>query len=291
MRSWNKTNGLFCSAVLALFVPVAQDDVVRKLIEQLSADRIDARAEAFRKLEEIGRPALPLLEKAALDADDEVASRAKTLLVRIPIRERLTPALVDQVKGIYERLAQGEWKQVFLEIATDLRLSDDRRRYPGVRAEDLSFMAPMALQKAETDTDRMSICEAIGRCRLKSAMPEVVRLLKSEQYMVRANAAAAIRDAGAKENVGDVRGLVADPHPVVRSVAAHALGRLGAKEAAPDLLALLRDPSPDVQWWAVRSLGDLGATEALPAIERLRDDPNESVRRVAADTAAALRKR
>jgi len=278
------------AALLAFVLIAAQDETVRKLIEQLSADRIDARAEAFRKLEEIGRPALPLLEKAALDADDEVASRAKTLLVRIPIRERLTPALIDQVKGIYERLAQGEWKQVFLELATDLRLSDDRRRYPGVRAEDLSFMAPMALQKAETDTARMSICEAIGRCRLKSAMPEVVRLLKSDQYMVRANAAAAIRDAGAKENIGDIRGLVADPHPVVRSVAAHTLGRLGAREAAAELQTLLSDPSSDVQWWAVRSLGDLRATEALEAIERLRDHPEVSVRRVATETAAALRK-
>jgi len=278
------------AALLAFLLLSFQDETVRKLIEQLSADRIDARAEAFRKLEEIGRPALPLLETAALDADDEVASRAKTLLVRIPIRERLTPALIGQVKGIYERLAQGEWKQVFLEIATDLRLSDDRRRYPGVRAEDLSFMAPMALQKAETDTDRMSVCEAIGRCRLKSAMPEVVRLLKSEQYMVRANAAAAIRDAGAKENVGDIRRLVADPHPVVRSVAAHTLGRLGAKEAAAELQTLLSDPSPDVQWWAVRSLGELRATEALEAIERLRDHPEVSVRRIAAETAAALRK-
>ena len=276
--------------VIAFALLAPQDDAVRKLIEQLSADSIDARADAFRRLEAIGRPALPLLEKAALQADDEVASRAKKLLVRIPIRERLTPALIDHVQGIYERLAQGEWKQVFLDIATDLRLSDDRRKYPGVRPEDLSFMAPMALQKAENDADRMSICEAIGRCRLRSAMPEVVGLLKSEQFMVRANAAAAIRDAGAKENVGDVRRLVADPHPVVRSVAAHALGRLGAREAAPDLMTLLRDVSPDVQWWAVRSLGELGATEALEAIERLRDDSNETVRRVAVETAAALRK-
>jgi HEAT repeat protein len=55
-------------------------------------------------------------------------------------------------------------------------------------------------------------------------------------------------------------------------------------------VTLLRDPSPDVQWWAVRSLGELGATDALESIERLRDDPNESVRRVATETAAALRK-
>lgn len=279
------------AALISLILALPQEETVRKLIEQLSADRIEARAEAFRKLEAIGRPALPLLEKAALDPDGEVASRAKNLLVRIPIRERLTPALIDHVKGIYERLAQGEWKTVFLDLATDLRLGDERRKYPGVRAEDLSFMAPMALQRAETDTDKMLVCEAIGRCRLKSAMPEVVRLLASPQFMVRANALAAIRDAGAKENVGDVRPLVADPHPVVRSVAAHALGRLGVKEAAADLVKLLRDDSPDVQWWAVRSLGELGAKETVEEIERLKSDSNESVRRVATETAAALRRR
>lgn len=276
--------------LVIFLLALAQDDAVRKLIEQLSADRIEARAEAFRKLEAIGRPALPLLEKAAQDPDDEVASRAKTLLVRIPIRERLTPALIDHVQGIYERLAQGEWKTVFLDLATDLRLGDERRKYPGVRAEDLSFMAPLALQRAESDTDKMLVCEAIGRLRLKSAMPEVVRLLSSGTFMVRANALAAIRDAGAKENVGDVRPMLADPHPVVRSVAAHGLGRLGLKESAPDLVKLLRDESPDVQWWAVRSLGELGAKETVEEIERLKSDPHEAVRRVAAETAAALRK-
>src|SRR6185503_8697379 len=174
------------NVLAAILVLVSQDETVRKLIEQLSADRIEARAEAFRKLEAIGRPAVPLLEKAALDPDGEVSSRAKTLLVRIPIRERLTPALVDGVQGVYERLAQGEWKQVFLELAADLRQPEERRRFSGVRPEDLSFMAPMAVQRAETETDKNAVCEAVGRCRLKSAMPDVVRLLNDERYMVRA---------------------------------------------------------------------------------------------------------
>jgi HEAT repeat protein len=247
------------SSLLAIFILLPQEEAVRSLIEQLSSDRIEARAEAFRRLEAIGRPALPLLEKAALDRDGEVASRAKTLLVRIPIRERLTPALVDQVKGIYERLAEGQWRQVFLELATDLRQPEDRRRYPGVRAEDLSFMAPLAVRKAETDPDKMAVCEAVGRCRLKSALPEVDRLLRDPQFTVRANAAAAIRDAGSKENAVALRPLLADPHPVVRSVAAHAVARLGDKESVPALTALLRDESKDVRWWATRALTDLGA--------------------------------
>jgi HEAT repeat protein len=276
--------------IAALILLLAQDETVRVLIEQLSSDRIEARAEAFRKLEDIGRPALPLLEKAALDPDGEVASRAKTLLLRIPIRERLSPALADSARGIFERLAAGEWKPVFLEIAADLRQPQERRRYPGVRPEDLSFMAPMALQRAETETEKTAVCEAVGRCRLKSAMPDVVRLLKDERYMVRANALAAIRDAGAVEQAADVRGRLADDHPVVRSVAAHALGRLGAKDAAPDLATLLLDANSDVRWWAVRALGDLGAKEQLEALEKLRSDPDAAVRRAAEETVTSLRK-
>ena len=278
-------------ALLAAILLAPQEETVRTLIEQLSADRIEARAEAFRRLEAIGRPALPLLEKAALDRDGEVASRAKTLLVRIPIRERLTPALVEQVRGIYERLAEGQWRQVFLEIAADLRQPEDRRRYPGLRPEDLSFMAPLAVQKAETDVDKLAVCEAVGRCRLRSALPDVARLLRDPQFTVRANAAAAVRDAGSKEDARDVRPLLSDPHPLVRSVAAHALARLGDKESVPALVALLRDDSKNVRWWAIRALADLGAREAAPEIERLRDDADETVRRAAEEHAAALRKK
>ena len=275
----------------ALLLALAPDDAaIRELIEQLSADRIETRAEAFRKLEEIGRPALPLLEKAARSADGETASRARTLLVRIPIREGLTPALVRLVPGIHERLAQGEWTQVFLELASDLRQTEDRRRFPGIHPEDLAFMAPMAVRRAEAEGEKHAVCEAVGRCRLKSAMPELVLLLKDERFMVRANALAAIRDAGAAEQAADVRGRLADPHPVVRSVAAHALGRLGVREASPELAVTLRDPSPDVRWWAVRALGDLGAKDCVGEIEKLRSDPEESVRRVAEDVAAALRR-
>lgn len=279
------------AGLLALVLALQTDETVLALIDRLSADRIEERAEAFRRLEEIGRPAMALLEKAAQSRDDEVASRARTLLVRIPIRERLTPALVDQVKGIYERLAEGQWKAVFLELSADLRLADDRRKYPGVRAEDLSFLAPLAVQRAETDGEKLAVCEAVGRCRLKSALPDVARLLQDKDFTVRANAAAAIRDAGGPENAAALRPLLSDPHPVVRSVAAHALSRLGDKEAVPALVGLLRDDSANVRWWAVRALTDLAAKENVEDVERLRDDADDAVRRLAEKASAALRKK
>lgn len=278
------------SLLLAVSVLLQQEETIRALIEQLAEDRIERREEAYRKLEAIGRPALAQLSKAAADRDEEVSHRARSLLVRIPIRERLTPALLDQVKGIYERLAQGEWKPVFIELAADLRQPDDRRRYPGVKAEDLAFMAPLAVQRAETEAEKIAMCEAVGRCRLKSALPEIVRLLKDDQVMVRANAAAALRDAGSREDLPALTPLLKDPHPVVRSVVVHAIGRLGARERIPDLVALLKDSSKDVRWWAVRALSDLDAREALPALEALQYDPDDSVRRVAVETVTAFRK-
>jgi HEAT repeat protein len=279
---------IFLAVLLALG---PQEEAVRKLIDQLSSDNIEFRSEAFRKLEAIGPVAIPFLEKAALDSDGEVSSRAKTLLVRIPIRQYLTPSLSERVPGIYERLAQGEWKEVFLEVASDLRLPQERRRYPGVRAEDLAPLAPKAVRQAGSETEKILVCEAVGRCRLKSAMPDVVRLLQDEKFTVRANAAAAIRDAGAKDLGDHLRSLLADPAPVVRSVAAHGLARLGAKEAIPQLVALLGDPSSDVRWWSIRALGDLGAREALGKMEELRNDVNPAVRRAAEETAEALRRK
>jgi HEAT repeat protein len=276
------------SLLAALLLTLTQDEAVRALIEQLSSDRIEAREQAYKKLEAIGRPALPLLEKATLDSDGEVSSRARTLIIRIPIREHLTPSLVNGVAGIYDRLALGEWRQVFLELAADLRQSDDRRRYPGIHADDLSFMAPMAVTRAETETDRVAVCQAVGRLKLKSAIPSVLPLLKDERFIVRSNAVAALRDTDARDQVDAVLPLLRDAHSLVRSVAANTMGRLGARAAIPDLVRLLRDESRDVRWWSVHALGDLKAVEALPEIERLRADPDETVARIAANIAAAL---
>ncbi len=272
----------------ALVLTLTQEDAVRSLIEQLSADRIEAREQAYKKLEAIGRPALPLLEKAALDPDGEVSSRARTLIVRIPIREHLTPSLVKGVAGIYDRLALGEWRQVFLELAADLRQPEERRQYPGIHADDLSFMAPMAVTRAETETDRVAVLQAVSRLRLKSAVPSVLPLLRDERFIVRSNAVAVLRDTDARDQGAAILPLLSDGHSLVRSVAANTAGRLGVKEAIPGLIRLLRDESRDVRWWAVHALGDLKAVEALPEIERLRGDADETVARIAANIADTL---
>ena len=192
-----------------------------------------------------------------------------------------------KLKGPAER---SKWKAVFIELASDLRQPQEQRRYPGIRAEDLSFMAPLAVQRAVSEADCIAVCEAVGRCRLRSALPEVAKLLTSDLVMVRANAAAAIRDAGDPGYAAHLRLLLQDRHSVVRSVAAHALGRLRDRPSIPDLVKLLRDPSKDVRWWTLRSLADLEAKEVLSDVLGLESDPDESVRAEAARVAAELKK-
>ncbi len=276
---------------LALLLQLVPEEGIRKLIEQLSAEKIEARSEAYRKLEEIGRPAIPLLEKAALDPDGEVASRARTLLVRIPIREHLTPALLSGVSGIYDRLALGDWTPVFLDLASDQRQPEDRRRYPGIRTEDLSYLAPMAVMNARTEGDKVSVCQAVGRLQLRSAIAPVVVLLKDELPSVRSNAIGAIRDAGARDQASALRPFLSDPSHLVRTVAAHALGRLGDRESIPALLGMLSDANANVRWWAVHALGDLQAREALGEIDALKEDENGFVRQVAKEVAGQLRQK
>jgi hypothetical protein len=274
----------------ALVLQLSPEDAVRSLIEQLASDRIEVRAEASRKLEKIGPAALPQLERAARDADSEVASRARALVERIGIRDFLTPALEAAVPGITDRLVLGEWKEVFLELAEDLRRRPEARHFPGVTTGDLSAIAGAAASRARSAGDRIDLCLAFSRLKLKAAAPAVLDYLQDENPLVRSGAVCVLRDAEARDRVGSLRPCLADASPLVRSVAAQALGSLGDREAVPGLRKLLGDESASVRWWAVRALADLQAREAAEDVSRLREDPDEPVRRIATETAEKLRR-
>lgn len=264
------------------------DDVIRGLVEDLGSDKIQARGEALLKLEQIGRAAIPALTKAAADPDVEISSRARAALDRLTIREFITPALQKHVPGIESRLILGEWREVFVELAADLRQPADRRRYAGVREEDLVLMVPMAIRRAFTESQRIPVCEAVGRLKLKSAFPALLDWLKDDSPVVRISVVTAARDADAREHAAALRPILDDPQALMRAVAAHTMGRFGDQASIPALRRLLADPSPNVRWWAVRSLGDLQAVGARDDVAKLKDDADPSVRRAAEDTLPLL---
>jgi HEAT repeat protein len=266
-------------AALVLLQASPEEDI-RALIEQLGSEKIEVRGEALKQLEKHGRAAIPALTRAAEDRDVEISSRARAALDRLTIREFLTPALEKSVPGIESRLLIGEWREVFVELAGDFRLPENQRRYTGVRAEDLSAMVPRAVARARSESERVGVCEAVGRLRLKSAFPALLDFLKDEHPAVRMYVVTAARDADAREHLAALRACLEDSHALVRSVAAHAMARFGDKDSIPALRKLLGDPAPNVRYWAVRSLGELQATGAQADVARMRDDPDATVRRV-----------
>lgn len=78
--------------ILLVISQLPQQDaahLARKLIEQLRSDKIETRGEAEARLKQLGKGALPELEKAAQDKDAEVAGRVARLIRIIKLGESL----------------------------------------------------------------------------------------------------------------------------------------------------------------------------------------------------------
>jgi hypothetical protein len=77
--------------LLLATVLLLQDRTVEQPIDKLRSDKVEEREEAARKLKEMGKAALPELQKARGDKDPEVASRARYLAQVAALREKLSP--------------------------------------------------------------------------------------------------------------------------------------------------------------------------------------------------------
>jgi HEAT repeat protein len=84
---------------------------------------------------------------------------------------------------------------------------------------------------------------------------------------------------GARDAVlAGLTGALADPAPQVRASAASALADLGAKEAVPALLALAEDSEVQVREMVFAALGELGDERALALVQAALSDPAAPVR-------------
>ncbi len=158
----------------------------------------------------------------------------------------------------------------------------------------------------------------LGRMQVQEALPDLLRLLRSENRELRVAALRALELMGVPEAVDalvEVLPAVKDtawrmvwaaliscgrpeperllrhafhPEPRVRMVIAAALGEVGTPALLERLLPLADDPDPEVRTKAAWALGRSGSAQALSVlVERLRD-PVWTVRLQAAGALGAL---
>jgi HEAT repeat protein len=303
---------------LALVVPaVSQDDqgrLVRELIGQLDADEPLVRETAAEKLFEIGPAAVSELQKVARSDRTEASLRAQKLLHRIALRGRLTPNLVKCIPGIERRLAGApdrEWTRLFTSLIPAGRMIADPWEallVRDLRQEDLEALAPDAVRGASTTSELEQVCRGILLYRLKSARPELlrilreridqvppmlvsslayvhareagpvlIRLLKGDNIELKTTSAYVLSQLGIQEAIPEIQRLLKDPNPAARQVAVRALRFLKAKGSIPDLLPLLRDENREVRNQAAYTLESLEAKEAIPGIRAMLQDKDSRV--------------
>lgn len=160
--------------LLALLLAFVQADPA-KLVDSLGSDRIQDREAAVRSLKDLGKAALPALQKAARSSDPELSERAKKVLRLIDIGSTLTPALRKAVPDAEERLDSGRAAESFCHIA-----GFDAQgflRCPTLTSDDLETPARMALQEKEPST---AVLDAVDRWRLKTVAPRMRELLAAK---------------------------------------------------------------------------------------------------------------
>lgn len=269
---------------MALFLLAAVPQEIRGLIEDLGSDAIAVREDAAARLAALGLKAIPHLEKAAKDEDLEVAGRARVLIRRIRIRGKLTPRLLKALPGLDLRLIGGNdrtWTAVFWDAV--------KKSNEGMLGDrDLDAIIVPALRGARLGTEKRGLCQVVGARRLRSAVPELVRLLKDSNGDVRAGACRALGEVDAKEAVGPILPVLGDPYLYARGEAAEALGLLRAGDAAPRLADLLGDPQSYVRARAAGALRTLGPV-SLPALEKALKHKDPDVRRRASDVRDLIR--
>lgn len=292
---------------LAFFV-VAQDDSTqraRALVEKLRSEKVEDREDASGKLKELGRGALPELEKAARESDREVTDRANLLIRRLELLDLLSADLKKALPGIEDRLAAGddnEWTIVLLEGSrTDA--------FRGLTAAQLDPLLSRALAgtRTETELDQVSSILVDLNCKTsvpdlrrvlmdparppstgavmalralcgKAGIPDFTKLLSHKEGRIRARAVESLGEVDSKESIPELRKLLADADAGVRGSAASVLSLLGARDSAREIAALLRDPDEGVRSQAANSLGWLSYREAASDVARLVGDSSTIVR-------------
>ncbi len=240
------------------------------LVEQLRSERVEERAAAERRLKELGKDAVPALERAAKDADGELAARARALLALLSLRDRFTSGLLRVMPDLPERILRNEREWVSAFLATTEADENGWIRHPTLRRRDVEVLAGEALARASAPQERAATVLAIASWEIRPLAPALVPRLR-DPPPVGVMAANALSTLRAPETIPGLVGLLDHGEGHVRRDAARVLEQLDGRAAA------------------LAALAGMGDRDALPAIERLVRDPADSVRARALEALARLR--
>ena len=277
--------------VAILVLALLAQDSAHELVERLGSESLEEREEAVRRLKLLGKPALPELEKAAKSGDLETATRAKSLLRLIPIQDWVTPHLLQVMPGLEQRLSLDDphtWTEVLieamqLEVRRHMEYGDQLFK-PG----DLEALAPLGLRGAATKQEKEWACSAVVHLGLRSAAPEVAKLLDDPNPEVRACALETLKAFASPLGVPGYRRALRDPDPNVQARACEALADLRDRSSIPEIAPLLKSESPFARGQAARALARLGAAEHAKAIGDMLEDKDSSARFYAVQAVADL---
>ena len=105
------------------------------------------------------------------------------------------------------------------------------------------------------------------------SMPALLKVLESEQEMLRTEAVWLLGTLEAPQARAAVRQALSDPSETVRLAAVQMVALSEDREAVPDLIRALQDGHPAVRRQAATALGRLGATESADALIQAAANP------------------
>ena len=235
---WQAADGATLLALVRAGTPGQRDrQRTQALIDLLGDDDFAVREQASDGLVKLGGVAVPLLQKAAKDADVEVARRAGRCLAEI---------------------GRGSSPGV---TAVALRLLSLRK--PAGAAGALLAYLPFAADGPGVE----EVEEALAALALPEGRPEpaLVEALHDRLALRRQTAALALCRAVAERPLPEVALLLKDPDPGVRLRVALTLTERKDRDAVPVLIQLLGDLPADQLWQAEELLHRL-AGEKAPAV-------------------------
>ena len=289
------------AAAQKLSASKASSQEINSLIKKLKTNDEKELDATIKKLRKIGEPAIPALMEALQDKNLQVRRSAAQILVRIG--SSAIPALVKALKDSDVRVRRratnvlsvplilGVYDSMYLDVPIQLTT-----HWEEITAEAKSAVPQLILLLKDSDAVvRGSAANALGNigAEAKTAVPQLISLLNDSDAGVRGSAAYALGKIGAATTaVPQLIPLLKDSDAGVRKNAVNAMVKIGvaAKSAVPQLIPLLKDSDADVRNNAAYVLGNIGAEakSAVPQLIPLLKDSDAGVRRNAGSVLASI---